>query len=86
MLQKLSFTFHHYQFIAKKNLSGLYPGCTCSVPSPLTGTSERRNHGLGTEQVHPGYNADKTEPIGKGKIIIYAKRRKLTQKSHGPDG
>lgn len=54
MLQKLSFTFHHYQFIAKKNLSG--------------------------------YNADKTEPIGKGKIIIYAKRRKLTQKSHGPDG
>ena len=79
MLQKLSFTFHHYQFIAKKNLSGLYPGCTCSVPSPLTGTSDRRKYGLGTEQVHPGYNADKTEPIGKGKIIIYAKRRKLTQ-------
>ena len=90
MLQKLSFTFHHYQFIAKKNLiraiSGMHLLRTKAVPSPLTGTSERRNHGLGTEQVHPGYNADKTEPIGKGKIIIYAKRRKLTQKSHGPDG
>ena len=51
MLQKLSFTFHHYQFIAKKNLSGLYPGCTCSVPSPLTGTSDRRKYGFDTEQV-----------------------------------
>ena len=59
MLQKLSFTFHHYQFIAKKNLSGLYPGCTCSVPSPLTGTSDRRKYGLGTEQVHPGYGLDR---------------------------
>jgi hypothetical protein len=65
--------FHHYRFIAKAPLSGLYSGCTCSVPSPLTGTSERRNHGFGTEQVHRRYNADKTEPIGKGKIIIHAK-------------
>ena len=59
MLQKLSFTFHHYQFIAKKNLSGLYPRRTCSVASPLTGTSDRRKYGLDTEQVHSGCNGDR---------------------------
>ena len=60
MLQKLSFTFHHYQFIAKKNLSGLYLRRTCSVPSPLTGTSDRRKYGLDTEQVHSGCNGDRS--------------------------
>ena len=74
------------KFICDKLIPEPYLSRTCSVHSSVRGTSERRNHGLGTEQVHPGYNADKTEPIGKGKIIIYAKRRKLTQKSHGPDG
>ncbi|WP_231582534.1 hypothetical protein, partial [Bacteroides intestinalis] len=36
----------------------LYPRYTCSVVSPLTGTSEWRNYGLGTEQVHPKYSTD----------------------------
>ena len=67
-------------------LSETYPNRTCSVHSSVKSTSTRRKYGFGTEQVYPGYNADKTEPIGKGKIIIYAKRRKLTQKSRGPDG
>ena len=73
MLQKLSFTFHHYQFIAKKNLSGLYPGCTCSVPSPLTGTSDRRNYGRGTEQVHSACNGDRSYYYKEDQRVIYAK-------------
>ena len=54
MLQKLSFTFHHYQFIAKKNLSGLYLRRTCSVPSPLTGTSDRESTALVRSKCIPG--------------------------------
>ena len=35
-----------------------YLSRTCSVRSSVRSTSERRNHGLGTEQVHSGYCPD----------------------------
>ena len=31
-----------------------YPKHTCSVPSPLPGTSKWRKYGVGTEQVYSG--------------------------------
>ena len=42
--------------LAKDNtVPETYLSRTCSVRSSVRSTSERRNHGLGTEQVHSGY-------------------------------
>ena len=64
MLQKLSFTFHHYQFIAKKNLiraiSGMHLLRNKAVVSSLRGNCEWRRYGASVLQIGLRYGAGDT--------------------------